>query len=79
MLVPHHRYLPPPIEVLEDLEDVSFTASTLDFDTLGNIHVHVELDIGLRKGQYQVHLTCTPSVDDLKDYHHTNGEPSHER
>ena len=52
-----------PIEVLEELEDVGCTASDLGFHTLGNIHVHVNLDVGLRKGQDKVHLTCTPSVD----------------
>ena len=41
--------------------------SELSFNTLGNIHVHVELDIGLIKGNEKVHLACTPSVYDQKD------------
>ena len=39
-------------------------AYVLGFDTLGNIHVHIELNVGMRKGREEVQLACTPSIDD---------------
>ena len=63
MLVPHLRYLPLLIEVLEELESVRLPDFSLGFITLGNLHVHNELDVGLRKVQDEVHLVCTPSID----------------
>ena len=41
-------------------------ASDLGLDTLGNLHVHVKIDVGLSKVQDKVHLACNPSVDDWK-------------
>ena len=63
-LVLHPILLLIPIEILDNLEDVCCPDSALGFDTLGNLHVHVELNVGLKKGQYKVHLECTPSVYD---------------
>ena len=64
MLVIHPISLLLPIQILEEIEDVRCPVSTLDFDTLGNLHVHVKLDVGLRKVQDEVHLERTPSVYD---------------
>ena len=64
MFVTHPRYLPLPIEVLEELEDVRRTDSALGFDTLGNLHVHIKLDVGTRKGQDKVHMSYTPYIED---------------
>ena len=50
--------------VLEELENVGCHASALGVYTLGNLHVHVELNVGLRKGQDEVYLMCNPSIDD---------------
>ena len=51
MLFPHYISLPMTIEVIEDIEDMFSPYSTLGFDTLGNLHVNVEIYVGLRKGQ----------------------------
>ena len=64
MLFPHYISLPMTIEVLEDIKDMFSPDSTLGFDTLGNLHVNVEIYVGLRKGQDQVHLVCNTPVND---------------
>ena len=52
-----------PIEVIEELDDVCHPDSDLGLDTLGDIHVHVELDVGLSKVQDKFHLACTTFVE----------------
>ena len=64
MLIPHPKSLSLPIEVIEELEDVRHPDSNLGFYTLGNIHVHVELDVVPKKGKGKFHLACTPYIDD---------------
>ena len=51
VLLPNPRYLPLPIEVLEELEDVHVPASALGFNTFGSLHIHVKFDVGLREDQ----------------------------
>ena len=55
MLVAHPIYLRLPIEVLEVLGEVCCPAYALGLDSLENLHVHVKIDVGLRKGQDGVH------------------------
>ena len=62
-LIPHSSYFPLPIYNFEYIEDMCCPASTLCFDTLGNIHVDVELDVIMIKSQYKAHLACTQSID----------------
>ena len=67
MLFPHSESLTLTIEVLEDTENELYPASALCFDTLGNLHAHVKLDIVLSNGQYKFHLLCNTYVDGWKD------------
>jgi hypothetical protein len=51
---------------------VCLTIAVPCFDTFRQLHVHVELDVGLSVGKDEVDLSCVPFVDDGKDEDQAN-------
>ena len=59
--------MPPSIYIIDKLEDVCFPYFSLGLYYLGDIYMHVKLNVVLIKGQDEVHLECVPFIDDVQE------------